>query len=387
MPRSPHPALLPPGFADLLPPHAGLEGEMTHNLLRLYASWGYERVTPPLIEFEESLLAGAGYGMSRHIFRLMDPLSGRMLGLSADITVQVARIATTRIPAQPRPLRLAYAGQTVRQLNSEHRPERQFGQVGFELIGSAAPGADAEAIHLACASLAAIGIENGTLDISLPTLIVAICGAAGLSAQESGALRHALDRKDRAAVTAIGGMAGALAAELLRLSGAIEPALEGLARLDLPPQARAERDHLFAVWDIVAKLGLTQTVTLDLVEHRGFEYQTGLSFTLFAGERGTELGRGGRYFSKAHDDDGAGEPATGFTFYSNNLLSVSNFPARAPQLYVPRETNIAITKQFREKGYITIMALEPDSDPVAAARALSCTHILRDGQPEKLEKP
>lgn len=384
MPR-PHPALLPPGFADLLPPQAEHEGELTQILLRLYRSWGYERVTPPLLEFEDSLLAGAGAGLHRHIFRLMDPLSGRMLGLSADMTVQVARIATTRIPAQPRPLRLAYAGRIVRQIAGEHRPERQFGQVGFELIGSASPEADAEAIHLACRSLAEIGIDNATLDLSLPTLMIAICSADNLDSETIKILRHDLDRKDYAAVQKTGGQAGGLAAQLLRLSGKIEPALEGLAKLELPPAARAECGHLLAVWKIILQSKLSQNIMLDLVEHRGFEYQTGLSFTLFANDRGIELGRGGRYYSKAFDENGPGEPATGFTFYSDQLLAAAKPPAPPQRLYIPYGTNVALAEQYRQHGYITLAALTADADPRAAAAVLCCTHILHNGQPEKLE--
>ncbi len=382
---SPHAALLPPGFADLLPPMAAHEAELTQTLLRLYRSHGYDLVRPPLLEFEDSLLAGAGSGLHAHTFRLMDPLSGRMLGLRADMTTQIARIATTRIAAQPRPLRLAYAGQTVQQINSEHRPERQFGQVGFELIGSASAAADAEAIILACRSLAAIGITASTLDISLPTLITSICGAYNVDAGTMRDLRHALDRKDRAAVRKIGGAVAALAVELLRLGGKIEPALEGLAKLELPAAAMADCDHLRAVWEIVSAAKLPQQIMVDFVEHRGFEYQTGLSFTLFANTPRIELGRGGRYVSKGQNDVGPGEPATGFTFYTHGVLLAAP-PSSLPQrLYVPYGSNVAVAEQCRQQGFVTVAALMPDADAAAAAKTLCCTHMLQNDQPVKLD--
>src|SRR5690606_35936945 len=103
-----------------------------------------ERVKPPLIEFEDGLLSGPGAAVAADTFRLMDPVSQRMMAIRADMTLQVARIAATRLRNQPRPLRLSYAGQVLRVAGTQLRPERQFGQAGVELIGAACPAADAE---------------------------------------------------------------------------------------------------------------------------------------------------------------------------------------------------------------------------------------------------
>ena len=137
-------ARLPAGLRDVLPPDAAAETETTARLLAAFASRGYEQVDPPLLEFEESLLIGAGAATAEQTFRLMDPVSHRMMGLRTDITVQVARIATTRLRNLPRPLRLCYAGQVLRVKGTQLRPDRQFGQAGIELIGSDSSAADAE---------------------------------------------------------------------------------------------------------------------------------------------------------------------------------------------------------------------------------------------------
>src|SRR5215471_3738647 len=128
MNETPHPALLPTGLYDLLPPEAQIEAEVTAELMDVLAAHGYERVKPPLVEFEETLFAGAGAGMASETFRLMDPASHRMVGVRADITPQVARIAAARLGHAPRPLRLSYAGQVLRVKGSAMRPERQVGQ-------------------------------------------------------------------------------------------------------------------------------------------------------------------------------------------------------------------------------------------------------------------
>src|SRR4029077_1521629 len=147
MNETPHPALLPGGLYDLLPPEAEIEAEVTARLIGVLTAHGYERVKPPLVEFEETLLSEAGAAMASDTFRMMDPISHRMIGVRADMTPQVARIAETRLAHKPRPLRLSYAGQVLRVKGSQMRPERQIGQAGAELIGAggAPPGVGAVA--------------------------------------------------------------------------------------------------------------------------------------------------------------------------------------------------------------------------------------------------
>jgi len=141
--------LLPQGLGDILPPEAGFEAAAVERLLAAFAARGYERVKPPLIEFEEGFLSSASADVARQTFRLMDPESRRMMVLRSDITPQIARIAATRLKDAPRPLRLSYAGQVLQVSGTQLRPERQFGQAGIELIGADTALADAEVVTLA----------------------------------------------------------------------------------------------------------------------------------------------------------------------------------------------------------------------------------------------
>ena len=127
-------ALLPAGLRDQLPPDAETEASAVEALMEVFAGHGYQRVKPPLLEFEDSLLAGSGAAV-RRTFRLMDPVSRRLMGLRADTTPQVARIATTRLAHAPRPLRLSYAGQCLRVRGTQLAPDRQIAQAGIEMIG------------------------------------------------------------------------------------------------------------------------------------------------------------------------------------------------------------------------------------------------------------
>src|SRR6201993_1030058 len=150
-----HPALLPAGLRDLLPPEAETEAASVEAIMDVFASHGYQRVKPPLIEFEDSLLAGSGAAVAEQTFRLMDPVSQRMMGLRADTTPQVARIATTRLARAPPPPRLSYAGQCLRGGGHPVAPDRQVAQAGVDLIGHDSPEADAETVLVAAEALAA----------------------------------------------------------------------------------------------------------------------------------------------------------------------------------------------------------------------------------------
>ena len=156
--------LLPNGLRDALPPEAGEEARVIDRLLGVFHANAYDRVEPPLVEFEQSLLDGPGQAVSPQMFRLMDPDSQRMMGVRADITPQIARIAATRLARAPRPLRLSYAGQVLRVRGNQLRPERQFAQVGVELIGAPALGADVEVVVLAAEALSAVGISEICID-------------------------------------------------------------------------------------------------------------------------------------------------------------------------------------------------------------------------------
>ena len=368
-----HPALLPQGFRDLLAPDAAAEATAVAHLMAVLASRGYERVKPPLAEYEENLLSAAGAAMASETFRLMDPISQRMIGLRADMTPQVARIAATRLKEAPRPLRLCYAGQVLRIRGSEIRPERQVGQVGAELIGSEDVAADVEVLAIAAAGLGALGVAGLSVDLTLPTLVPAVCRACDLDAAAVEAVRAALDHKDAAKTARVGGRAAPLLGRLLEAAGAAATALPVLAALDLPPAAAAERRRLEAV---VARLAAAEpglAITIDPVENRGFEYHTGVSFSFFArGVRG-ELGRGGRYRSGE-----AGEPATGFTLYADTVLQAAPPPALPRRLYVPA-ASAAAAARLREEGWVTVAALGAVADPAAEARRLACGHWL-DGE-------
>lgn len=371
-----HKALLPQGLRDLLPPAAEAEAEAVGRLVAVLASHGYERVKPPLVEFEDNLLSGAGAAMAHETFRLMDPISQRMIGLRADMTPQVARIAAARLAHAPRPLRLCYAGQVMRVRGSEIRPERQIGQVGAELIGSAEIAADIEAVSVAAEALTALKIAELSIDLTVPTLVPVLCRAAGIEGEKRETLRRALDHKDAAGVAATGGKASAILGKLLAAAGPAARALKTMASLDLPEEAAAERARLTAVAERLARSMPAVTITIDPVENRGFEYHTGVSFAFFARGVGAELGRGGRYRTGSDNGATADEDATGFTLYTDTVLEAMPSHLAAPRLYLPAGADEAAAARWRAQGYVTVAGLAPVANAEAEARRLGCQHLL-----------
>ncbi len=369
-------ALLPAGLQDILPPAAGHEAGIVECLIGAFEGWGYDRVKPPLLEFEEALLSGTGQAVAQQTFRLMDPVSHRMLGLRADMTPQVVRIAATRLRNAPRPLRLCYGGQVLQVKGSQLRPERQFGQVGAELIGASQERADAEVVLLAARALAAVGVQGLSIDLNLPPLVGALAKDLGFDEAQSAALREALDRKDAATVAQLAGDKAEPFLALLRAAGPADEALVKLESLRLPSAAEVGLDRLKRVVGLIRAEAPDVSLTLDPVEHRGFEYQTGISFVVFARNVRGELGRGGRY--DAEIVDGSSESCTGFTLYMDTVLRSLPKPDAVRRLYVPIGVASARVNALQAEDWRIVGALEEAADPRAEAKRLLCSHVLID---------
>lgn len=367
-----HPALLPAGLADLLPEDAALESHAARGLLESFHGYGYRPVKPPLIEFEDSLLDGPGSGLAHETFRLMDPASRRMLAVRSDITPQIARIAASRLRNVPRPLRLAYAGDVLRVRGGQLRTERQYVQVGCELIGEPGIGGDIEIAVMALTSLTDLGVSGLAIDLNLPPLLKKILNRLdGGDTARRRALKEAADRRDTEALKAVGGEAADLLCSLIRISGPADQALDALRALPLPGETRENVDILAdvsaGIMAALSDLGLPDIpVTVDPLERRGFEYETGVSFALFArGVRG-ELGRGGHYQTAfaAGTPYAFSEPASGFTLYLDSVCrALPHLPAPRRKS-VPADTPWREVKRLRDEGCSVVRVFdEPKEKP------------------------
>jgi len=347
----------------------------------VFAAHGYDCVRPPLVEFEESLLEGPGGAMAGQMFRLMDPISHRMMGVRPDITPQIARIATTRLKGAARPLRLSYAGPVLMVTGSELRPDREVTQVGVELIGSAALTADAEVISVTAEALRAIGVTQPSFDLNMPQLVPLVCEGLEMNADVAAFARAALNRKDAGSIAALTGVDAnsvELLKTLLKTAGFAGKALTELSALVLPPAAKALIEDMETVVRHVQSMVPGMQLTVDPVEFRGAEYQTGISFTIFAEGARSELGRGGRYPLD-------GETATGATLFVDALRRAVARPLDHTALYLPADTPVAEGIRLRTEGWRTVRALDNSAGSRSDARTLKCTHIFENGKARPLD--
>ncbi len=382
----PNKALLPAGLIDILPPDAAFEANAVERILKTFASFGYERVKPPLMEYENTLLADGGAALAGQAFRLMDPMSQRMLALRPDMTMQVARVAASRLAALPRPLRLSYAGEILRVRSSQLRSERQFGHVGAELVGTDTVAGDVEVITMTTEALLALGVTDLSVDLGAPWIVPALIHEAALSEDTSGALREALDRKDTSAIEALAAELGHSTVDaltqLVRATGPVSDAMPVLERLKLPAPAARARQRFMAIATELAAAVPAVSLTMEPVERRGHEYHTEIKYAFFSRHIGRELGRGGRYVSAA------GEPGTGITLYTNTILSLLAAPTTVRRIYLPLGTKPGDARDLRETGWTTLAALEPsEHGDLAEASRHGCTHVWRDGRPDELSLP
>jgi ATP phosphoribosyltransferase regulatory subunit len=363
--------LLPEGLEDRLPQSAAAATRIMRALLDVMDAHGYDRVRPPLIEFEKSLAARMAGIQPRRMFRFVDPVSLRMLALRSDMTPQVGRIAATGLADAPRPLRLAYSGQVAVIKPDALDPRRERLQVGAELIGSDSVAAAAEIVAMAVEAVKAAGASGVSVDFTLPDLVDTLAAKAmPLDPDAIDAVRRELDAKDAGALKDAGGEAYL---PLLYATGPFAEAIEKLAAIDA---GGALKGRIAWLREIAARVGDAARLTLDPSERHGFEYQSWFGFTLYAeGVRGA-LGRGGTYRILGLD-----EPATGFSLYPDPLIdAAADGGAGRDIVFLPLGHDPAVASNLRAEGWRTIAALSAEDD----AEALGCTHRLLAGKPVAL---
>lgn len=367
------PGLLPEGLRDRLPPQAEALSRLLHRVIVAIGRHGYQRVSPPLAEFEEGLVAQLKSAGARDLLRFVDPVSQRTLALRPDITAQVGRIAATRMGHRPRPLRLAYGGPVLKLRATQLRPERELVQAGAELIGTDSLAAVIEILRVAIEALDVAGVTGITVDLTLPDLVETLAaGAMPLPAERIEAVRDLLDAKDA------GGLASLGATAYLPFIEAAGPVGPALAKLRAIEGAKALDTRLEAIEAIAAAIGDRVTLTLDPTERHGFEYQRWIGFSLFGRGLSGEIGRGGSYTIVR--PDGGEEKAIGFSLFIDPLVDVGLGVVEHKRVFLPLGTDPALAATLRADDWITVAALSDGDD----AAALGCTHILRDGQPAAL---
>ncbi|MXP13515.1 ATP phosphoribosyltransferase regulatory subunit [Altererythrobacter confluentis] len=363
--------LLPEGLEDRLPSEAKAVSRAMRGVLDVMHAHGFDRVSPPLVEFEKAL-AGRMDGVSpRRMFRFVDPISLRTLALRSDITPQIGRIAATGMAHAARPLRLCYGGEVALIRADQLDPARQRLQLGAELIGSDTVAAAAEMVSLAVEALEQAGATGISVDFTLPDLVDILAPTAmPLQPAHVAKVRRELDTKDAGGLAEIPG--GDAYLPLIYATGPFDEAIERLSAVDA---GGALSSRIAGLRQIAERVGCTARITLDPTERHGFEYQSWFGFTLYAdGVRGA-LGRGGTY-----SIGGTDEAATGFSLYIDALVDALAPEGKPDSLFLPLDHDRAVASRLRAIGWRTVAALSDSDD----GTALGCTHRLDGAEPVRM---
>ncbi len=346
--------LLPEGIEELLPDEAGRLEALRRRLLDLYATWGYAQVMPPFIEYLESLLVGSGSDLDLETFKLTDQLTGRLMGVRADMTQQVARIDAHRLQREA-PTRLCYLGTVLRTRPDGPGGSRSPLQVGAELYGHAGIESDAEIVALMIETLEACGIHEAHLDLGHVGIFRGLAAAAGLDADREAVLFEMLQRKARAELqAALADLPADPAARLLALvdmnggDEVLDAARERLSGASADVDAALA--DLAGVADVLRRERPGQVLHFDLAELRGYHYHTGVVFAALVPGHGEAIARGGRY-DHVGRYFGRARPATGFSTDLRQLLRLSEGMATAQVesgIFAPADADPALCARIGE---------------------------------------
>jgi ATP phosphoribosyltransferase regulatory subunit len=370
--------LLPENIADVLPSEARKIEELRRRMLDQFRLYGYEMVMPPLLEYLESLLTGAGQDTDLRTFKLVDQLSGRTLGVRADMTTQVARI-DAHLLNRDTVTRLCYAGSVLHTRPSGLHATREPLQIGAEIYGHAGIEADAEIQELALASLAQAGITEVRLDLCHVGVLRAIIANDEVASKQAAQLFTLLESKDipglqalsqnyqavtRAALLALPGLYGDI--DVIARARSVLPPLPGIAQA---------LDELQAL----AQLAGEANVTIDLADLRGYHYHSGVMFAAYVTGLPNAVVRGGRY-DHVGEAFGRSRPATGFTMDLRDLARLMPGAERKRAIRAPWGTEAGLREkiaELRQAGEIVIQSLpghKNDQDEFDCDRAVELSN-------------
>ncbi len=371
--------LLPENIADILPSEARKIEDLRRILLDRFQAYGYELVMPPMLEYLDSLLTGSGQDLNLKTFKLVDQISGRTLGLRADMTPQVARIDAHLLNRQG-VTRLCYAGSILHTRAAAGSSSREQLQLGAEIYGHAGWEADLEIQALLNDVLNLSQVGEITLDMSHAGLLTAILGDFSPKPDSLDALYSALQTKDLPGLNQVlldwpAEIKSAVLA-LANLSGSPKKVLDQ-ARQNLPKTAtvKAALDELERLCAAVADLPNSPQLNLDLSDLKGYQYHSGVMFAAYVEGLPVAIARGGRYdmVGKAF---GRSRPATGFSLDIMTLARISKKDSRKTAILAPWSNDSTLSQeiaQLRAQGQVVIQLLpghEQDGDEFHCDREL-----------------
>ena len=387
--------LLPEDIADVLPAKARKVEQLRRSLLDLYRSYGYELVAPPLLEFLDSLLTGTGSDLNLQTFKLVDQLSGRTLGLRADMTPQVARI-DAHLLNRSGVTRLCYAGSIAHTRTPIGCSSREELQLGAEIYGHAGWEADLEALSLLLQTLQTAGLKQVYLDLSHAGILTGILADQAVSKEDIETLYGLLQSKDRSSLAGWSrNLPQPIGQALMALTELSGPAKEVLvrARTILPSNASVidALALLERLTNAIALMPSAPEVSIDLADLRGYQYHSGMMFTAYVDALSQPIARGGRY-DHVGQAFGRARPATGFSIDLLTLAGLSTDLEERSAILAPWVSDAGLNaaiQALRAAGEIVVQ-LAPGDAALSAEYRLDRVLVEQGGtwkvQPKSASK-
>ena len=375
--------LLPEDIADVLPAQARKVETLRRNILDLYQSYGYELVAPPILEFLDSLLTGTGSDLNLQTFKLVDQLSGRTLGLRADITPQVARIDAHLLNREG-VTRLCYAGSVAHARTPVGSTAREELQLGAEIYGCATWQADLEAITLLLKTLSLAGLDKVYLDLSHAGILNGILAKENLASIEMEALYGLLQSKDRPRLSVWAkSLPEQTAKALLALTELNGPCAEVLnkAKTALPqtPEVKEALAQLAHLIESASDLSKGLELSIDLADLRGYQYHSGVMFAAYIDKLPQPIARGGRY-DQVGKAFGRARPATGFSLDLLTLASLSPNQKPKKAILAPWDNDAQLKQvidSLRQAGEVIIQLNA--GEPMQSAEYVCDRELVKQG--------
>jgi ATP phosphoribosyltransferase regulatory subunit len=352
--------LLPEYIEDVLPAEAARIETLRRSLLDLFAVHGYQYVIPPMLEYMESLTTGAGYDLDLATFKVVDQLTGRLMGVRADMTPQAARIDAHLLNNQGI-TRLCYAGSVLRTKPDGLALTREPLQIGAELYGHAGVASDIEIQRLLIKALQAIGIGQLHMDYSHVNIFGSLIEAGEVAPQLEQELYAALQSKDQSSIAVLSQHLNKITREALlnltELNG--DKAILAKAAKVLPATPVIQEALASLNKVSLALEGLDVAVSFDLSELRGYHYHSGIVFAAYAQGYKGPLALGGRY-DEVGQAFGRARPATGFSLDLRGVVTALPPAKMVMAIYAPADEceDLAVKIQaLRAEGHVVVQAL------------------------------
>ena len=364
--------LLPDGVEDMLPSQAKKLEEVRRRLLDLFSTWGYDYVIPPMIEYLESLLTGTGGDLDLKTFKVVDFLTGRTMGVRADITPQVARIDAHSLNRDG-VARLCYAGTVVQAQAESMLASRTPLSVGAELFGDSTSKADTEIVSLMVESLKSLGFDAVHVDLGDVDIFRQLMLSFKLNADQQELLFEAVQRKSVAEISShcatfcLSEADSLLLTQLPGLTGNDSVLERARSLFKAHKGIVASIDNLQQVADTIAGRFTDLDIYFDLSELRGYAYHTGIVFAAYVDGSRSVVAKGGRYDRIGDVFGREARGATGFSIDVRSLTEKVMFPEESrkciwiPEVPTGEEDSLwQQIQQLRVEGYIVVESGQPD---------------------------